>query len=235
MRLAENKKIIDLKPLRDSSIANISSEIEKMSDTELLDILIGDTSNVGKTGYPETSSIAADIIEVFGDLNSALAARPGHIGHIDGANALIAKKIKVMELVGHRMAKARLSKNPILSSWSDLLVYLRSSLAHQGVEKFRTLYLDRKNVLISDELLGTGTIDHVAVYPREVIRRALELNASALILVHNHPSGDPTPSENDIQTTYAIRDAAKVFGIALHDHLIIGKFSELSFRSEGIL
>jgi DNA repair protein RadC len=108
-------------------------------------------------------------------------------------------------------------------------------MAHRDIEMFRVLYLDRKNILIADEAQAEGTVDHVPVYPREVVKRALELNASALILVHNHPSGDPTPSRADIEMTYAIRDAAKVLGLTLHDHLVIGKAREISFRSEGYL
>ena len=108
-------------------------------------------------------------------------------------------------------------------------------MAHRETEQFRVLYLDRKNVLIADEEQARGTVDHVPVYPREVVKRALEVNASALILVHNHPSGDPTPSEQDIAMTAQIKDAAEVMGIVLHDHLIIGKSRELSFRSEGYL
>jgi DNA repair protein RadC len=108
-------------------------------------------------------------------------------------------------------------------------------MAHRDLEQFRILFLDRKNVLIADEEQQTGTVDHVPVYPREVVKRALELNASALILVHNHPSGDPTPSQADVDMTYAIRDAAEVLNIVIHDHLVIGKSATLSFRSEGYL
>ena len=140
-----------------------------------------------------------------------------------------------MEAVAHRMARAQVIQKPILSSWDSLLGYLQTAMAHQQIEQFRVLYLDRKNVLIADEEQGKGTVDHVPVYPREVVKRALELNASALILVHNHPSGDPSHSDADIEMTYAIRDAAQVLGIVLHDHLIIGKATELSFRSQGLL
>jgi len=124
---------------------------------------------------------------------------------------------------------------PVLSSWASLLDYCHTAMAHRETEQFRVLYLDRKNVLIADEEQARGTVDHVPVYPREVVKRALEVNASALILVHNHPSGDPTPSEQDIAMTAQIKDAAEVMGIVLHDHLIIGKSRELSFRSEGYL
>ena len=124
---------------------------------------------------------------------------------------------------------------PILSSWDALLDYCHTAMAHREIEQFRVLYLDRKNVLIADEEQARGTVDHVPVYPREIIRRALELNASALILVHNHPSGDPTPSDADITMTARIAQAADSMGITIHDHLIIGKSRELSFRSQGLL
>jgi len=144
-------------------------------------------------------------------------------------------ELKLMEAVGHRMARARVLKKPILSSWDALLEYCQTAMAHRDIEQFRVLYLDRKNVLIADEAQAEGTVDHVPVYPREIVKRALELNASALILVHNHPSGDPTPSRSDIDMTYEIQRAAELLGLTLHDHLVIGKAREVSFRSEGYL
>jgi DNA repair protein RadC len=133
------------------------------------------------------------------------------------------------------MARAKVLKKPLLGSWDALLDYCQTAMAHRDLEQVRVLYLDRKNVLIADEAQADGTVDHVPVYPREVVKRALELNASALILVHNHPSGDPAPSRADIDMTYAIRDAAEVLGLVLHDHLVIGKARHVSFRSEGYL
>ena len=124
---------------------------------------------------------------------------------------------------------------PVLGSWQALLDYCHTAMAHAETEQFRLLYLDRKNNLIADEEQARGTVDHVPVYPREILRRALELNASALILVHNHPSGDPTPSDSDITMTARIAAAADAVGIVIHDHLIIGKSRELSFRAQGLL
>ncbi len=126
-------------------------------------------------------------------------------------------------------------RRQVISSWGALLDYCHTTMAHRGTEQFRLFFLDTKNTLIADEEQASGTVDHVPVYPREVVKRALELNASALILVHNHPSGDPTPSQSDIDMTRQIAEAAQVMGITLHDHLIIGKSCELSFRSEGYL
>ena len=133
------------------------------------------------------------------------------------------------------MAQAKVLNREVVSSWDALISYCRTSMAHRETEQFRVLFLDRKNVLIEDEEQAKGTVDHVPVYPREVAKRALELNASALILVHNHPSGDPTPSQSDIDMTNRIQDACTALGLTLHDHLIIGKSTELSFRSQGYL
>ena len=144
-------------------------------------------------------------------------------------------ELKLVEAIGHRMARARILQKPVLSSWDALLDYCQTAMAHGPIEQFRVLFLDRKNLLIGDEAQGTGTVDHVPVYPREVVNRALELYASALILVHNHPSGDPTPSQADIDMTQSIQDAAEVLGITLHDHIIVGKSQNLSYRRQGLL
>jgi len=124
---------------------------------------------------------------------------------------------------------------PLISSWDALLDYCHTTMSHRDTEEFRVLFLDRKNRLIADEAQGRGTVDHVPVYPREIMRRALELSATALILVHNHPSGDPTPSDADIAMTDQVRRAGEHLSVTLHDHLIIGKSCELSFRAEGLL
>ncbi|MGB3554413.1 MAG: DNA repair protein RadC [Jannaschia sp.] len=201
-----------------------------MPDYELLEMILFRALPRG-----DTKALANRLLRTFGDLNRVMAASQARLAAVDGVGEAVVAQIKIMEAVGHRMARARIIDRPILASWDALLTYLRTAMAHQGVERFRTLYLDRRNVLIADEEMGEGTVDHVPVYPREVVKRALELDASALILVHNHPSGDPTPSEADIAMTYTIRDAAQALGLVLHDHLIVGKGRELSFRSEGIL
>ncbi len=147
----------------------------------------------------------------------------------------VVAELKIVEAAAQRLMRAKVMHRPVLSSWDALIDYCHTAMAHRETEQFRILFLDRKNVLIADEEQARGTVDHVPVYPREVVKRALELNASALILVHNHPSGDPTPSQSDIAMTAQVQDAAQTLGIALHDHLIIGKSRELSFRSEGYL
>jgi DNA repair protein RadC len=133
------------------------------------------------------------------------------------------------------LARARVIDRPILSSWDALVAYCQTKLAHLETEEFHVLFLDRKNVLISDERQAKGTVDHVPVYPREIIKRALNLNASALILVHNHPSGDPSPSPQDIKMTADIVAAADTIGVTVHDHLVIGKACEISFRATGLI
>lgn len=199
-------------------------------DYELLEMLLYRAIRRG-----DTKPLAKRLLKAFGDLNHVLAAPPARLKDVKGVGEAVVFELKLMEAVGHRMARAKVLKRPVLSSWDALLDYCQSAMAHRGLEQFRILFLDRKNVLIADEEQQTGTVDHVPVYPREVVKRALELNASALILVHNHPSGDPTPSQADIDMTYAIRDAAEVLNIVIHDHLIIGKAANLSFRSEGYL
>ena len=183
----------------------------------------------------DTKPIAKRLLKAFGDLNHVLAAPPARLLEHDGVGEIVIFELKLTEAVAHRMARAKVLKKPLLSSWDALLEYCQTVMAHRDLEHFRILFLDRKNVLIADEEQARGTVDHVPVYPREVVKRALELNASAIILVHNHPSGDPTPSQSDVQMTDAIRDAADVLGIVVHDHLVIGKAREISFRAEGLL
>lgn len=201
-----------------------------MPDYELLELLLFRALPRG-----DVKPLAKRLLRTFGDLNRVMAAPPDRLLEVKGAGPTVVEQLKILEALGHRMARAKVMARPVLSSWDALLDYLKTALSHQATERFRVLYLDRKNVLIADEELAEGTVDHVPVYPREVMKRALALNASALILVHNHPSGDPTPSQADITMTLAIRDAATTLGIVLHDHLIIGKGAEVSFRSEGLL
>jgi len=183
----------------------------------------------------DVKPLARRLIDSFGDFNRVLSAPPARLAEIDGVGPAVIVELKIVEAAAQRLSRARIMNRPVLSGWDALLDYCHTTMAHREVEQFRVLYLDRKNVLIADEEQGRGTVDHVPVYPREIIRRALELNASAVILVHNHPSGDPTPSDSDITMTARVAQAADSMGITVHDHLIIGKSRELSFRSEGLL
>lgn len=183
----------------------------------------------------DVKPLARRLLDRFGDFNRVLSAPIPRLGEVDGVGDAVIQELKIVEAAAHRLAQSRVLRRHVLSSWDALLDYCRTAMANRETEQFRILFLDRKNILIADEEQARGTVDHVPVYPREVVKRALELSASALILVHNHPSGDPTPSEQDIVVTGQIQDAAHVLGITLHDHLIIGRNQELSFRSSGLL
>ncbi|NAZ37728.1 DNA repair protein RadC [Rubellimicrobium sp. CFH 75288] len=203
---------------------------DAMPDYELLELLL-----FRIIPRQDVKPLARRLLEAFGDLPGVLAAAPSRIEAVEGAGPAVALELKVTEAVVHRAARARVMGRPVVSSWSQLLDYCRTRMACRDREQVRVLYLDRKNQLIADEGQGEGTVDHVPLYPREVVRRALELGASALILVHNHPSGDPTPSEADIALTRQVEAAAEALGLALYDHLVIGRGGEVSFRAEGLL
>jgi len=203
---------------------------EAMPDYEMLELIL-----FRAIPRQDVKPLARRLIETFGDFNRVLSAPPPRLMAVEGVGPAVVTELKIVEAAAQRMARARILHRPVLSSWQALLDYCHTAMAHREIEQFRVLYLDRKNVLVADEEQGRGTVDHVPVYPREIIRRALELNASALILVHNHPSGDPTPSDSDIAMTARIAQAADSMGITIHDHLIIGKSRELSFRAKGLL
>lgn len=183
----------------------------------------------------DVKPLARLLIETFGDLNGVLSAPIARLEKVHGVGPAVALELKVMETVTHRMARAKVMQRHVISLWDAVLDYCHTVMAHRDTEQFRVLFLNRKNVLIADEQQGQGTVDHVPVYPREVVERALELNASAMIRVHNHPSGDPTPSDEEISMTAQIAQAANALNLTLHDHLIIGRSRELSFKSQGLL
>jgi len=183
----------------------------------------------------DVKPLAHDLLGVFGDINGVISAPAARLMQVRGVGEAVVLELKLIEAAALRMARARVMNRPVLSSWQALLDYCHTAMSHRSTEQFRILFLDRKNVLIADEEQAQGTVDHVPVYPREVVKRALELGASALILVHNHPSGDPTPSEADISMTAQIQQACQVLGITLHDHLIIGKNREVSLRAQGLM
>ena len=201
-----------------------------LPDYELLELLL-----FRAMPRQDVKPLARLLIDHFGDFNRVISAPAQRLLAVSGVGHAVVQELKIVEAAAHRLARAKVMHRPVLSSWDALLDYCRTAMAHRETEQFRVLYLDRKNVLIADEEQARGTVDHVPVYPREVVKRGLELNASALILVHNHPSGDPTPSQQDVTVTGQIQEAAQVMGMTLHDHLIIGKSREVSFRSEGYL
>lgn len=201
-----------------------------MPDYELLELIL-----FRSLPRCDVKPVAHRLLETFGDFNRVLSAPPERLIEVRGVGQSVAVDLKIVEAAAHRLSRARVMDMPVLSGWEALLDYCRTTMAHRDTEQFRVLYLDRKNVLIADEEQAKGTVDHVPVYPREVIKRALSLNASAIILVHNHPSGDPSPSQSDITMTNEIERAANALSITLHDHLIIGKSAEFSFRANGYL
>ncbi|MCX8953105.1 MULTISPECIES: DNA repair protein RadC [unclassified Ruegeria] len=215
------------KRLRERFMAGGSAAIP---DYELLELVL-----FRSIPRQDVKPLARALMNAFGDFNRVLTAPEERLRQIKGVGDTVITDLKILEACAHRMARARVMQRHVISSWDALLDYCHTTMAHRETEQFRVFYLDRKNVLIADEEQAKGTVDHVPVYPREVAKRALELNASALILVHNHPSGDPTPSQSDIDMTNRIQDACSALGLTLHDHLIIGKSTELSFRSEGYL
>jgi DNA repair protein RadC len=208
----------------------IEGGAQAMPDYELLELVL-----FRAIPRQDVKPLARVLLDTFGDFNRAVTASIPRLMAVKGVGEAVVLELKIVEAAAHRLARARVMQRPVLSSWDALLDYCHTAMAHRETEQFRVLYLDRKNVLIADEEQARGTVDHVPVYPREVVKRALELNASALILVHNHPSGDPTPSDADIVMTGQIRDAALTMGITLHDHLIVGRERELSFRAQRLL
>jgi DNA repair protein RadC len=178
----------------------------------------------------DVKPIAKELIRRFGAFAEVLAAPPHRLMEIDGVGDSVVTDLKIVEAAGRRLAKGAVAKRPVLSSWSSVLDYCRAAMAFAEKEQFRLLFLDKRNALIADEVQQSGTVDHTPVYPREVVKRALELSASALILVHNHPSGDPTPSPADIKMTRDIAEIAKPLGIVVHDHIIVGREGHASLK-----
>ncbi len=180
----------------------------------------------------DTKALAKALLREFGSFSGVFNATQARLEAMEGLGATSVAHIKVIQAVAARFGRDRLdTEKPILSSWTELIEYCRSQMAFATVEQFRILFLDKKNRLIADEVQQTGTVDHTPVYPREVIRRSLELSATALILVHNHPSGDPSPSSADVRMTREIADVARPLGITLHDHIIIGKAGHASLKA----
>jgi DNA repair protein RadC len=208
----------------------LSGGAQAVPDYELLELLL-----FRAIPRQDVKPIAHKLLEKFGDFNAVISAPQPRLAEVKGVGEAVICELKIVEAAAHRLARARVLHRPILSGWDALLDYCHTTMAHRDTEQFRVLFLDTKNTLIADEAQAQGTVNHVPVYPREVAKRALELNASALILVHNHPSGDPTPSEADIAMTHQIDMACQTLSMCLHDHIIIGKSRELSFRSEGLI
>src|ERR1700742_4723528 len=198
---------------------------EALSDYELLEMAL-----FAAIPRRDTKPLAKALIRKFGSFAEVIHAPEARLREVDGIKDASVNQLKLIAAAPSRVAKGEIKRRLALSSWNEVIDYCRSSMAFADKEQFRLLFLDKRNQLISDEVQQVGTIDHTPVYPREVIKRALELSATAIILVHNHPSGDPTPSQADIQMTKAIIDIAQPLGISVHDHIIVGKNGHSSLR-----
>ena len=203
---------------------------DALSDYELLEMAL----------FPalprrDTKPLAKLLLKRFGSFAEVIHAPEARLREVDGIKDASIHQLKLIAAAAHRIAKGEIKRNVALSSWNDVIDYCRTGMAFADKEQFRLLFLDKRNQLIADEVQQTGTVDHTPVYPREVIKRALELSATALILVHNHPSGDPTPSQADIQMTKAIIDIATPLGISVHDHIIVGKNGHASLKGMRLI
>ena len=201
-----------------------------MADYELLELLLFQAMP-----RVDTKSIAKALLARFGTLGAALSARPAELTAVKGVGEAVVVALKVAREIGIRQAREDIIGRPVLSTWEKVLTYCRLNLAHETTERFHVLFLDRKNGLIADEVQQRGTVDHTPVYPREVVKRTLELDATAIIMVHNHPSGDPAPSGDDVAITKAVIEAAEPLGIAVHDHIVIGRNGHASLKSLGLI
>jgi len=201
-----------------------------LPDYELLELILARAIARG-----DVKPIAKSLLHRFGALAAVFGASLDELRGVKGVGPAVALDLKLAHEAMVRIGKAEVRKRPVISSWSTLLAYVRQVMAHEAREQFRVLFLDKKNQLIADEIMGAGTVDHAPVYPREVVRRALELAASAVILVHNHPSGDPTPSGADVDMTRQVVEAARPLRIAVHDHLVVGRDGVASFKALGLM
>lgn len=201
-----------------------------MPDYELLELLLAQA-----IPRRDVKPLAKDLLERFGSFAGVITADPDRLAAVKGMGESSAIALKVVQAAAVRLLQQQALGRDVIDSWDRLVDYCTAAMAHEPVEQLRLLFLDRKNVLIADEVQQRGTVDHTPLYTREVVKRALELSASALIVVHNHPSGDPTPSQGDIRMTKELREALEKIGIALHDHLVIGRHGHESFRAKGLL
>ncbi len=203
---------------------------EALADYEVLEYLL-----FGALARGDTKPQAKALLDRFGSLAGVLNAEADALKQVKGVSDASVGQIKIAALVARRMARSQVANKPVLGSWQALLDYLAIDMAHLNVERVRVLYLNTKNRLLLDHLVGDGTVDEAAIHPREVIKRGLDCGASALILVHNHPSGNPEPSRADIQITKAIAEAGRHVGITVHDHVIVGREGHVSLRAKGVI
>jgi DNA repair protein RadC len=203
---------------------------DAVPDYELLEMVLFRALRRG-----DTKPIAKALLSRFGTFAEVLSAEPERLMEVKGVGEAVATEIKIVHAAAMRLMKGQVINRPLLSTWSAILDYVRAAMAFNDIETFRILFLDKKNQLIADEVQQEGTVDHTPAYPREVVKRALELGASAVVLVHNHPSGDPTPSMADIDMTKRIAEAGAKLGVAVHDHVIVARKGHVSLRQAGLM
>ena len=203
---------------------------DALPDYEMLELLLFQAQP-----WRDMKSLAKRLLKKFGSFSATISAEPADLKEVDGVGEAVVVTLKTVQAAALRLSREEIMNQPVLSSWNKLIAYCRAAMGHQKNEHFRILFLNRQNALIADEVQQTGTVDHTPVYPREVVKRALELGATAIIMVHNHPSGDPTPSKADIEMTKEVEDAGAKLSIVLHDHLIMTKSGHSSFKEMGLL
>ena len=206
------------------------SGAESFADYELLELLL-----FRVLPRRDTKPIAKALIARFGTFAEVLAASPARLAEVEGVGEAVVTELKVVFAATERVARGAIRTKQVLSSWAAVIDYCRASMAFDEIERFRVLFLDKRNALLADEVQQSGTVDHTPVYPREIVKRALELSATALVLVHNHPSGDPTPSRADIEMTRQIMTIARPLGIEVHDHVIVGRSGHVSMRGQKLI
>jgi DNA repair protein RadC len=203
---------------------------DSLADYELLELVL----------FPalprrDTKPLAKALLKKFGSFAEAISADPQELRNIDGIGEAAVVALKTVQAAALKLSQDEIMDRPVLTSWDKLMKYCRASMAYEKSEHFRVLFLNKNNVLIADEVQQQGTVDHTPVYPREVVKRALELGATAIIMVHNHPSGDSSPSKADIEMTIEVKEAGEKLGIVLHDHVIVSKSGNNSFKTMGLL
>jgi DNA repair protein RadC len=240
--MASSEKSSDGKPAKSSKPADaaphyhghrqrlrqrfLAAGSDAVSDYEVLELIL-----FRAIPQRDVKPLAKALLIEFGSFSEVVSAPIERLKTVDGLGDAAITELKIVQAAATRLARGQVKQRPVLSSWSSVLDYCRTAMAFDDKERFRVLFLDKRNALIADEVQQTGTVDHTPVYPREVVKRALELAATAIVLVHNHPSGDPTPSRADVQMTQAIVEVARPLGIAVHDHLIVGKDGHASLKA----
>jgi DNA repair protein RadC len=203
---------------------------DALPDYELLELLL-----FMAIPRRDVKPIAKELLSTYGSLSALMNAPHASLSQMDGISENTATAIKVVTAIAYRMMKQDIMQQPVLNNWTRLMDYCHMSMDHEIKEHFRILFLNKKNMLIADEVQASGTVDHTPAYPREIMRRALELGATAMILMHNHPSGDPKPSKADIEMTKMIIEASRPFNITVHDHIVMARGCHLSFKQEGLI